>query len=155
MDWYCGDFNGLIAPGTGNIQCDWLILPSELHEQTTDPTLMATRVALAAEVAGGGTLTNNESIVALGIIAWNYVDDTIPTPCPGPLRDCDADWIYWWAAPGVPTTSGVFHTNGGADTNILSKARRRLGNDQSLLIAVESLVQSYNFHLHARCLIKE
>ncbi len=152
MDWYCGDYEGVVPAGTA--VCDWLILPSLLHENTTDPTLMATRVAAQMNIQ---VQADNTSIAAIGIIAWNHVDDIVPVDCPGPLSNCDFDWIWWYAVPATAAVSpGHLWGNGGADTTILSKARRRLGNDSSLLVVVEALgTGSWDFHMHARLLVKE
>ena len=150
MDWYCGNFDGITVEGVP--ECAWAILPSELHEETTDPTLMASRVALRNNPVTAPA--NNAAIAAFGIIAWNYVDDTVPTMCPDPLANCDFDWVWWHGSPRVVNDASP-EGNGGSDTQILSKARRRLGNDQSLLFVVSSVGQPWNFHLHARFLIKE
>ncbi len=149
MDWYCGEAEGTV----GNSPfCTWLILPSVI-QLLQDPTAMAIRVAaVTSPVSAPG---GNTSILAAGIIAWNYLDDSVPNPCPGPLTECDADWMWWWAAPDVAGPV-IVSANGGADTNILSKARRRLGNDQSLLLVAQTLGPvDHNFHIHARALIKE
>jgi hypothetical protein len=76
--------------------------------------------------------------------------------CPGPLTNCDFDWAWWWGAPLTSNSGLQKFGNGAADTNIISKARRRLGNDQALLVVAEALGEAnWDFHMHARVLIKE
>ena len=151
MDWECGNFDGNLAAGTKF--CGWFILPSILQDGYTDPTLMSTRMfgTVQSSVAPAA-----DSIVAVGLIVWNGVDDVAPTAsnCPGPITDCDADWIWWWAVPEVAGPS-VIRTVVSDSAVIISQARRKLGNDKGVLWAVESKVSVYAYHFHGRCLIKE
>ncbi len=130
MDWYHSISNALIF-GDNEVACGWHILPSEIQPFLTDPTLMASR-AFVHMLAYGEV-----GFAAIGLISWNYIDDGDPNPCPNPLTpDGDMDWIARWVGPyttqvGAPVqllNPNIF------DNTHLSKARRRLGNDRSLLI---------------------
>jgi hypothetical protein len=117
---------------------------------------------MAVTVTPTAPVASTAAGVAFGVIPWNYVwlGELTPTPpppidaCPGPFTQCDSDWMWTWYVPAVNGQSIV--GNGSADSNIWSKARRRLGNDRALLLVVESVGDnSWAFHAHGRALIKE
>ena len=101
------------------------------------------------------------SIIALGVIAWDYVDYSVdpaatPEPCPNPLEDCELDWVFLWTLPLVGTTGAFLGGNAnGPDRDRASKAKRRLGSQSSILVVIASIGVTVNYHAHVRCLIKE
>ena len=148
QDWYAMSGNGSAAStkvGT------WGILPSVISLET-DPTAMAIRMFGFV----GGTVDSTGDTVGIGVIAWSYVpgSDAVPAAIPGPVSDGSADWMWWWVAPFV-TQVGTSFSFVESDSVINSKARRRLGNDRSLLVVVESVGITANYHYHGRALIKE
>ena len=152
MDWECGDFNGGLAADTR--ACHWLVPPSELRDGYTDPTLMATM----AWGRFAGTPNSAGDIAAFGIIVVSAFDDADPVgdACPGPITDCNADWIYLHYVPYVPFAGSLVVS--GPDVSELdrrSSARRRLGNDKGILLVAENVGIAVDFHWHVRCLIKE
>ncbi len=154
MDWECGDIERIVPAGTK--QCEWLIPPSELKAGYTDPTLMSTMVWGQSQMTSTGA--DASSVLGFGLIVVSAFSDVNPTgdDCPGPLTDCDADWVYLWLAPtAVRTVSTVTYTIGSSDLDRRSQAKRRLGNDKAILLVVESIGSEFAAHYHARCLIKE
>ncbi len=157
MDWYCGDFDGTVA--TAENKCKWLIKPSQMHA-LSDPTVMALRMAFIYGIGDAGAATN-QSIISFGVIAWNYLsvdgvpDDDPPTDCPSPITQCDADWLWLVDNPFAIGNTGNGGNAFGPESHVSSKARRRLGNDKSLLLVVDAFASGYNFHAHGRVLVKE
>ncbi len=165
MDWVAGEIDSTTGGAAGSTPgCSWLCDPGEMVRDFTDPTLMALRVWGQARPNGATTAL---SVFGLGIISWNFTTDAdgvavVPTQCPRlfnlPGQGCqDEDWIYQWIIPsagGEDSTTGRQTVNDGADRQ--SKARRRLGNDRGILFVVQALgVVNYDYHFHARALIKE
>jgi hypothetical protein len=97
MDWECGELHTDVTQAR---VCQWLIPPSEIRDRYTDPTLMSTMVWLALFVP---PQANNNGVAAFGIIVVTAFDDADPVgaACPGPVTDCDADWVYLNYAPGL------------------------------------------------------
>ncbi|WP_283548166.1 hypothetical protein [Lactiplantibacillus plantarum] len=154
MDWLYGEIDG--TTDGADPFCNWLVTPSVLRENFTDPTAMSLMVW--ARMAPNEDPTNNSAIGAIGIIAWDAVSDDEPDPCPGPLTNPERDWMWLWYTPWVAndgtTADSVSHT-WECDLQLRSKARRRLGNQTSLLVVAQSLIIPAQVHLHARVLIKE
>ncbi len=151
MDWECGDFDAVAG---NNRLCRWLIPPSQFRERYTDPTLMSTMVWLSLAIPAQG---DNTGVVAFGIIVVSAFDDVDPSAdaCPGPISDCNADWVYLNVAPGF--TYGARETSMNTELDRRSQAKRRLGNDKGILLVYEGLFLTTpgDFHAHVRCLIKE
>ncbi len=152
MDWECGNIDAIVG---GNKVCKWLIPPSELIAGYTDPTLMSTMVWLTLHTVGAST--SNQPIAGFGIIVVTAFSDAAPTgdACPGPVTDCDADWVYLNFAPAV--NGVVVQTTMGSELDRRSQAKRRLGNDKAILLVLEEFsgLANFNGHAHVRCLIKE
>ncbi len=153
-DWYgLSTFNGVVVAGTP--MCSWAILPSVIDTELVDPTVIMCRIAYL--ISNATQPANNSSVFALGLIRWNFIDDTIPTQCPRPLTDVDADWLYWAASPYTSQVpAGSLGSNGsGPESLVRTKAKRKLGNDSSLLWSVEvgAGSVSVNFHMHGRALL--
>ncbi len=151
MDWICGDSDGTIV---NDKFCRWLVPPSILREDFTDPTLMSTMVWLSLVLEGG----NSTSVVGFGIIVVSAFDDADPVAaaCPGPISDCDADWVYLNYAPSAGLGSVIATMDTELDRR--SQAKRRLGNDKAILLVFEGFslgAASAAGHAHVRCLIKE
>ena len=149
MDWICGDatLNGVSV----DTACTWLVPPSDLRTQFTDPTLMSTMVwgSVAPTTSAG-----SGAVAGFGIIVWSATpDDSVPTECPGPITECEYDWLYLHIYPMLPGTAVALFNGDNLDRR--SQAKRRLGNDKGILLVAQSLVTTSNFHYHVRCLIKE
>ena len=152
LDWVCAQFD--VTAGNG-ISCAWLMDPLEVLETFTDPTLMATRTFLS--VRNSGTQGVDGGFAAFGIIAWDGISAAPPTDCPGPLSDCDFDWINRIVAPVVAGATVGFMNPNIFDNTHLSKARRRLPSQTGLLVVFEGegLTNNQNYGADVRCLIKE
>ncbi len=165
MDWVTGEIDSTVSGNaTPEALCGWLCA-AQLRNDFTDPTLMALRVWGSAIPVGATTGAN--SVFAMGLIAWNFTlapdgSANIPSECPLLINDpfadsahCqDEDWIYQWFLPsaGGETSSNIHYIEAAER---VSKARRRLGNDSGILFVVQALGTSYQYHFHARALIKE
>ncbi len=150
MDWICGDFDATVD---ATKVCRWLVPPSTLREQFTDPTLMSTMVWLS--LGASSAPATNTSVGGFGIIVVSAFDDADPTldACPGPFTDCDADWVYLNFA--TATQGSRTFTTMNSELDRRSQAKRRLGNDKGILLVFESNNFSFDGHAHVRCLIKE
>ncbi len=156
MDWECGHIDGTQAAGTKT--CKWLVLPSVLRDKYTDPTLMASMVWGVSSISGTGPVS--APVHGFGIIVVSAFDDADPlaAACPGPLTDCNADWVYlFYDTVSVAGASPFVNTGGpaGCDLDRRSSAKRRLGNDKGILLVSEAEEGGFLFHYHVRCLIKE
>jgi hypothetical protein len=153
MDWYHSETGQRLF--INEHAAAWHILPSTIQPYLTDPTLMATRAFCAIRTFETPIVPG--AFAAIGVIAWNYVTDFIPLEIPSVLApDGDMDWICRWigvAPQGTP--AGTFLNPNIFDNTHLSKARRRLGNDRSLLIVYQTVDVGADFGLDLRTLIKE
>jgi hypothetical protein len=154
MDWYHSQGLGGVAPG--DRIGGWHILPSVIQPDLTDPTLMATRIVASGRTAA---TTLFGGFAGVGLIRWNYINDALPDPLPNVFSpDGDMDWIAR-VVTAVPsgTLAGSILQFSFLDKQYESKARRRLGNDSSLLIVFANEVDQsdINFASDIRTLIKE
>jgi hypothetical protein len=150
VDWEGGQFIGGL--GANSIFCDWVIEPDFINQNLTDPTLMAIR--WQGEFFHG-TAPGIPSIAAAGLIAWNFVDPFFPPlECPDPILDADFDWVARFVIPQVGNGAAVLHAI-TADSLLMSQARRRLGNDKSILFVIATEVFPTDFVVDVRCLLKE
>jgi hypothetical protein len=145
VDWEAAQFAGFVP--NGGIFCDWIVEPDFINQNLTDPTLMATRWF--------GSFQNTFptlGFAAAGIIAWNFVDPFLPpVECPDPISDGDFDWITRFVCTFTAATAVITISD---SSQLVSQARRRLGNDSSLLLVISTEI-NLNFIVDARCLIKE
>ncbi|WP_206608192.1 hypothetical protein, partial [Clostridium diolis] len=97
--------------------------------QLDNPTHLVGRCALSA-LSGAGLST-----AGFGVIVASGDPDltTVPTLFPDPVLDPEADWIY--RAIMVQPLGAVAATfqNGGADTVIVTRSRRKIPNGSGLL----------------------
>ncbi len=154
VDWEGALFG--VSLGGNSIYADWVVEPDFINQNLTDPTLMATRIqGNAFSNAGGGGF-----FYAFGIIVWNFVDPFLPPiEIPDPLVNADYDWIirgvgHSVTAGGATSFIDIHNADDGGTWS--SQARRRLGNDRSILavFATETFV-SAQFGIDVRCLLKE
>ncbi len=155
MDWVCATLD--VALGGTDIACAWLIDPIETLETFTDPTLMATRAFVQIRIEGA-SFVGIGGFAAIGLIAWDGVTALPPLDCPGPLSDCDFDWVARWVGVinrQLPAAT-ILNPNVFDNTH-LSRARRRLPTQTGLLVVfeTESANSSVHFGIDLRCLIKE
>jgi len=153
MDWVCAQMD---VPIVNAVSCAWLIDPIDVLETFTDPTLMATRIFMALRT--GVTQVGTGAYAGIGIIAWDGTSAAAPTECPGPLSDCDFDWINRIIGIVPETTpAGTFLNPNAFDNTHLSKARRRLPSQTGLLVSFEGegLTGTVYAGADIRCLIKE
>jgi hypothetical protein len=158
MDWECAQLSTTVFGG--NLEAGWIVDPETVRQDYTDPTLMATRQFSLASLK---TINNTNPFfeyAAIGIIRWDHTDSTVPLNAPGPLRNCDADWIVRIVFLIAPATAiGSNLSSNIFDNTHLSKAKRRLGNNSGILACFETAATAGNysvaFGLDARCLIKE
>jgi hypothetical protein len=156
MDWKCAQFR--VSLGPTQIACVYLIDPDTLAIEFTDPTLMATRAFLNIRLDGESVPAGVGGIAAIGLIAWDSSNGEAPIGdnCPGPIRDCDFDWIARWSGPApAGTTVGTLLGPNIFDNTHLSRARRRLPTGTGLLVAFETIEIPASFAADIRCLIKE
>ncbi len=156
MDWKCAQFRVALTASTVN--CAWLLSPFDTSFEFTDPTLMATRSFIQMYLTGPSVPAGVGGIAAIGLIAWDGTTTGAPpaSECPGPLRNCDYDWIARWASPVPATVPSPLLLNPNVfDNTHLSRARRRLPTGTGLLVAFETIEIPVAFAADIRCLIKE
>ncbi len=157
MDWKCAQFR--VTLGATGITCAWLLTPFDTSFEFTDPTLMATRAFLNIRLNGESVPAGVGGIAAMGLIAWDGTSDGNPPVgalCPGPLRNCDYDWVARWSGPApAGTTVGTLLGPNIFDNTHLSRARRRLPTGTGLLVSFETIEIPVSFAADIRCLIKE
>jgi hypothetical protein len=153
MDWYHSETGQRLF--INEHAAAWHILPSTIQPELTDPTLMASRAFVGIRTFETPIIPG--AFAGIGLIAWSYVDDNIPLQIPSVMApDGDMDWICRWIGV-VPqgTPAGTQLNPNIFDNTHLSKARRRLGNDRSLLIVYQTVDVGADFGLDLRTLIKE
>jgi hypothetical protein len=153
MDWYHSE-TGQFLPANTHAAA-WHILPSTIQPELTDPTLMALRAFIGIKTSQLPLALG--AFVGVGVIAWNYVDDNIPLQIPSVMApDGDMDWIARWVGVALPGTFDGTQLNPNIfDNTHLVKARRRLGNDRSLLIVYQTVDVAAFIGMDLRTLIKE
>lgn len=132
----------------------WIILPSDVAILSS-PTVLATRVATeiyrsTAIGAGAGCA------FAFGIIVATGDEDaaTVPTIYPDPLDDWRADWIWRNVAPHAGGSPAALYTVAGADTVIVSKAKRKIPYGSGLLIVFQTdSASTFTVTADVRCLL--
>jgi hypothetical protein len=151
-----------VAGGGATSGSAYVVDPSTLRLDYTDPTLMYTLVQIAittsaANLVGGG-------LIGFGLIEWMDVNDTIPTDPPLPVTDGDRDWIYRFVAPVPVNNSGAILTqffSPGTEKLQESHAKRRLGQTKGILGVFQSFlspcgsVGPFSIVADLRFLIKE
>lgn len=115
-------------------QSNFWILDPPAALQLDNPTFLTARVFAAVRQAAaapaGGALATFGIIVASGDPDLT----TVPTLVPDPSLDPEADWLYRWSAPIPPNSpGGTLWFNAGADTTIVTRARRRIPNGSGLM----------------------
>jgi hypothetical protein len=163
MDWVCAQvfFRFLQV----NRKAGGYVLTAEQNRfDFTDPTLMASRWFMNFGRDTAGAITEPVQL-AMGLIAWSDHDGAPPIEAelPGPLSDCNLDWINRYVITFPATTVSNPSDGPGPtwDNTHLSKAKRRLGNDRGLLLVFEagsetsSVIEQFNATVDVRCLIKE
>jgi hypothetical protein len=104
-------------------------------------------------VSGAGSFFN------VGIIRWNGIMANIlfsPPPSPYGLGGGNFDWMWRWVVL-LPqnVASGMVFTNQGVDILIESKAKRRMGNDNGLLLVVAAIGIGFDWVIDVRYFFKE
>jgi len=154
MDWeYALIEFGAIAANSKSAA--YVVLPSELNAQYTDPTLMASRLISGYISASNVTLAG---AVAFGLIAWDDLNDVAPVGAelPGPITNGNLDWIIrQFLGPQVPSAVNGYYVSPG-DSSVSSKARRRLGSSRGILAVIETYsVAIQSALMDCRVLVKE
>jgi hypothetical protein len=158
MDWENGRVSCFMGPG--NTLCrDWIVFPTVLRDGYTDPTLMASRWFVAAANNSQGQEFIAGAAIGIGLIVWSSKDDSIPSAAatPLPLSDGELDWVNRWVIPIPQGQSSLETIYNELDNVHLSKAKRRLGQDNGILLVAETklLSNSWGISTDVRCLIKE
>jgi hypothetical protein len=151
MDWVS---TTLFANTFGSVVCDWILTPDETAGIFTDPTLMTTRLRSAIRTYTAAP-ANAIAVVAIGIIAWDGIEDFGPAICPDPIVDGDYDWIMRQAYPVPPFTLQEYELHTEIDTEYASQAKRRLPTGTGLLWSVSTSSIGATLAADIRCLIKE
>jgi hypothetical protein len=158
MDWEAAQIN-IVGVGIGGKAAAQVVTATEIDQQYTDPTLMASRWFLGAQLT---TAATGPGFIGHGLIRWDDLNDTAPVGAevPGVLSDANLDWINRFVTP-------IFAGQGGAGTGVagvfwdnthLSKAKRRLGTSGTILYCVEvngGGAAVVSFGADVRLLIKE
>jgi hypothetical protein len=166
MDWIGAQYGGFVfnqgqvGPDTIASVCDWLIDPLQLSEQFTNPTLMASRVVVQAQLQNSALdLVDG---FGFGLIEWSgKLNSGQPTQskCPDVFRDSEMDWILRQVFMVAPGTSIYSNYSLVLDEQYMSKAKRRLETGSGILMVAstssDQLADGYTFSADVRCLIKE
>jgi hypothetical protein len=157
VDWIAAQSRAAIgAYLVGNeSRCAWVITPTELATQFTNPTLMATRMKSIFRQTSPGAAFNVFNLAGVGLIQWTAADDLLPLICPDVFLEADFDWIIRQVFP-IPATSetGAEFIVDIAD-EYMSAAKRRLETGSGLLLVFTAENVSGTFQTDVRCLIKE
>ena len=153
MDWAGGQTGAVISLAPNTFSAGYIVSPSTIRTEYTDPTLVRTRGMAIFGRTQAGFIAG-----AIGIIDWPDVDDVTPAAAdiPLPASFADMDWIWYKHLLGQPVV--VSSQLKDIDIEIDSKAMRRLGNRKGILLVVQSLAIStatFTFGFGARCLLKD
>ncbi len=154
LDWECAQLDVFV--GVNGRAAAYALKPTDVRDFYTSPTLMAVRaycnvLSYAAPLGGGG-------FAGIGVIRWMDLDNTAPVGAdvPGPLSNCDLDWIARWVGvfpEGV--NAGTLGNMNIFDNTHLSKARRKLENTAGLLVCFETDGVPAAFGIDLRMLLKQ
>jgi len=114
----------------------YVLPPSTVRDFFHDPTLMLSR--LVWQIRQGATQATTAGFWGIGLIAWSDVNDTVPTDPPGPVTDGYLDWIFNHITP-VPIGTAALLYGPPDNASIISKAKRRLGDDKGILLCLETV----------------
>jgi hypothetical protein len=109
---------------------------STLQSSFTDPTLVRLRGQWTLGLQTASAMLNDGGLqVAVGVIPWKDINDTVPAAvdCPSPLLDGEFDWVWHQFVPvsGLEmAVAGTINIEGGA---IDSKGMRRMPTGFGLL----------------------
>ncbi len=133
MDWG-GGFVTATFTGT-SVASAYLLPPLAARNSYVDPTIM--RILMRFGLRIDFVSSNNSAIVA-GVIAWDDVNDTVPTDPPLPFANPELDWMIRSPIllPTAAAQGSVVYQQD--DTFAQSSAKRRLGNQSGLLLVVQS-----------------
>jgi hypothetical protein len=152
MDWIAAQYAGTV--GASASVCSWMILPDDLANIFTNPTLMVSRVVCAMRSISAHV--NAQGGLACGLIEWSSVNNALPLICPSVFLDADYDWILRQVFESPTNTLGGTVFTLALDEQYMSKARRRLETGNSLLMVVSNDTNdAVTFSSDWRCLIKE
>ncbi len=151
MDWE-GSVTLPQTIGANSIGTHYIVTPSTVSEEFTDPTLTRSRLQLTIENAAG------YGMGAYGIIAWPDKNDTSPgaLEAPDPFLNPSMDWVmhgYFL----IPSGTNLIYPGGGSEGALESKAQRKLGNMYGILFVISTHASSASvvYATGARCLIKD
>ncbi len=154
MDWGSGQIRANFTGTT--VSAGWLLAPLIARGDFVDPTIMRCITRHMTKYNGGVPLTTGGE-VGMGIIAWDHVNNSIPSDIPGPVSDGNVDWMIR-SVIIVPDQAPVgFLAYQQDDVFAESSAKRRLGNQAGLLWVLQSTVPSAAFFVGSDCryLLKE
>ncbi len=154
------DWEGSLAANTlvpaNSLSNFYIVNPSTVRDNYTDPTLVKTRLQLALV----NISTGSPAFGAWGVIEWPDINDNPPAAgeSPDPLLRPSMDWIMhnFYSVPFAGTASVLIYP-GGNSTVADSKAKRRLGNEKGILFVISTGIASADvrFQAGARCLLQE
>ncbi len=152
MDWG-GAQSGVSLVGD---QCTgtYILLPTDVRTFFSDPTLIRTLMFSTVRLDSNAI---GPCYVGVGIIAWDDVNDVVPSDPPCPIFYSNLDWIIRHIAP-IPqgTLAGTEITFPNSDMIFQSRAMRKLGNTKGLFLAFEiSGAVAASFAVDVRFLLKE
>jgi len=150
MEWKSAqvyDFSEGMGNGSAGTFCSWILQPTFLDQEFTDPTVMATRMLWQFQATGTPVLS---TMWAAGVIVWDGYLNNLPDVCPSPL-DGSLDWLVRQVHPYAETAPNALGTP--QDSIYYSKARRKLEKPQGVLFVVQLPVASF-FAADVRILLK-
>ncbi len=153
MDWGSAEVVATIS--AFNNDRGWYLDPETQRSSFVDPTVI--RHLFSTVIHQNTNNFGAAGLVAVGLIAWDGIDATLPTPSPRPISDGNLDWIMRHVQ-GVPPfqQAGALYTFPNCDMLYQSKAMRKLGNDKGLLVCWEVTAgASFTFVSDIRFLLKE
>ncbi|WP_283548165.1 hypothetical protein [Lactiplantibacillus plantarum] len=147
MDWGGYD-KATTHVGAASIEADWIISPQVIREEFVDPTIL--RLIHNLSVSWDAT----DGRGAVGIIAWDGVDATVPpaTDLPAPWSQPNLDWMWH-----THLNSSAMAVLGWGYTDVLANtsAKRRMGNSKGLLVVAQSGAVGFDWTFGCRYLLKE
>jgi hypothetical protein len=153
MDWE-GAFSVAANLPINGIGTHYIVDPSTVKDEYTDPTLTRTRLNMLIRNTGGLRAHG-----AYGVIAWPDKNNTPPgaLEAPDPFLNPHLDWVmhaYYSIADGT----NLYYPGGTEVGALESSAQRRLGNMFGILFVISSASFSQDtveYTTGARCLLKD
>jgi len=136
--------------GSSEVAAAWVRVPAGAFDTTNDrevePDWTVIREINCLECVTRATATGNMGLIfGAGVIAWDGINDLVPSgvDLPLPIQSPGFDWLWWWSTPIFALLNNAQEQNAqnlfAPESMVFTKAMRKLSSGTGLLLVVECL----------------